>query len=204
MLTTTDDKKSIEESIILAAKKVFTRKGLAGARLQEIADEAGIGRTSLHYYYRNKEKLFDAVLSHKFGEIKERMGNTISTDLSLEEKLIQFARVYFSKAIEDPEMDLFLLNEFHTQPERMLEIVKGQEFTQSIIHDIENEIEKGSMQGNAQQHFITFMSVTFFPFAAKNMIQQMLQCSDEDYMQFLHTREEYIIGFIRQYFKKTS
>lgn len=204
MLQTSDDKKSIESSIILAAKKVFTRKGLAGARLQEIADEAGIGRTSLHYYYRSKEKLFDAVLSEKFSEIKERLGNSVETNLSLEEKLIQFANVYFSKAIEDPELDLFLLNEFNAQPEKMLEIVKGQEFTKSIIQDIEKAIENGTMQGYAQQHFITFMSITFFPFAAKNMIQQMLQCSDEDYMQFMKTREEYIIGFIRQYFKKTS
>ena len=59
------------------------------------------------------------------------------------------------------------------------------------------------MLGNAQQHFITFLSVTFFPFAAKNMIRQMLQYSEDDYLQFMKTREEYIIGFIQQYFKKT-
>lgn len=204
MLRPTEDKKDVEELIKQAAKKVFIRKGLAGARLQEIADEAGIGRTSLHYYYRSKEKLFDAVISEKFSEVKNRLGNTVEVNMSLEEKLIQFTKDYFAKAMEDPELDLFLLNEFNAHPEQMLKIVQGHKFTQLILEDIKKAILKGEMQGSAQHHFITFMSVTFFPFAAKNMIRQMLQCSDEDYMQFMKTRQEYIVGFIHQYFKKSS
>lgn len=204
MLQPGEDKKDVEEIIKRAAKKVFTRKGLAGARLQEIADEAGIGRTSLHYYYRSKEKLFDAVISEKFSEVKNRLANVEGKDLTLEEKLTQFTKNYFAKAMEDPELDLFLLNEFSTHPEQMLKIVQGHEFTRLILEDIEYAIRSGEMHGNAQQHFITFMSVTFFPFAAKNMIQQMLQYSEEDYMQFLKTREEYIVGFIHQYFRKSS
>lgn len=204
MLHASEEKKDIEEVIKEAARKIFIRKGLSGARLQDIADEAGIGRTSLHYYYRSKEKLFDAVISEKFYDVKYRLGNTAEKNLPLEEKLTQFTRDYFARAMEDPELDIFLLNEFNAHPTQMLKIVHGHEFTRSILEDIEQAIRNGEMQGDAQQHFITFMSVTFFPFAAKNMIQQMLQCSEEDYMQFMQTREEYIIGFIRQYFKKPS
>ena len=47
-----------ETQIKQAAKKIFLRKVLAGTRLQEIADEAGVSRTALHYYFWNKEKLF--------------------------------------------------------------------------------------------------------------------------------------------------
>ncbi len=204
MLSTSEVKKDIEAVIKEAARKVFIRKGLDGARLQEIADEAGIGRTSLHYYYRNKENLFDAVFSENFSAVKNRLGNQKIKSLSLKDKLIYFTKDYFAKAIKDPELDLFLLNEFTSHPELMLKRVHGHEFTQYIIQDIEEAIQNGEMQGNAQQHFITFMSVTFFPFAAKNMIRQMLQYSEDDYMQFMKTREEYIIGFIHQYFKKTS
>ena len=204
MLQAPEDKKDIEQIIKQAAQKIFIKKGLEGARLQEIADEAGIGRTSLHYYYRSKEKLFDAVITEKFYEIKNRLGNPINQTLPLSDKLIQFTKDYFAKAIEDPELDLFLLNEFNTHPEQMLKIVHNLEFTRLFIQDINQSIQKGEMKGNAQQHFITFISVIFFPFAAKNMIQQMLQYSDEDYKNFLTTREEYIIGFIQQYFKKSS
>lgn len=203
MLASSEVRKDTEALIKKAARKVFIRKGLDGARLQEIADEAGIGRTSLHYYYRNKEKLFDAVFSENFSAVKDRLGNQKLKNLSLEDKLIYFTKDYFNKAIKDPELDLFLLNEFTSHPELMLKRVHGHEFTQYILEDIEEAIQNGEMQGNAQQHFITFMSVTFFPFAAKNMIRQMLQYSEDDYMKFMKTREEYIIGFIHQYFKKT-
>jgi len=197
-----EEKKDVELLIKEAARKVFLRKGLAGARLQEIADEAGIGRTSLHYYYRSKEKLFDVVFTETFSEMKERMTNIIGHDLPLKDKLISFTKNYFAKALKEPELDLFLLNEFTANPEVMLKLAKGHEFTKLIIKDIELAIERGEMQGDAQQHFITFMSVTFFPFAAKNMIQQMMQYSDQEYMHFLQTREDYVIGFIHQYFKK--
>src|SRR5262245_51487236 len=50
-----------EERIITAARKVFLSKGLAGARMQDIADEAGINKALLHYYFRSKEKLFDMI-----------------------------------------------------------------------------------------------------------------------------------------------
>ena len=52
--------KSTEEKILAAAKKVFVLKGMAGARMQDIADEAGINKALLHYYFRSKEKLFES------------------------------------------------------------------------------------------------------------------------------------------------
>jgi len=52
-----------EKVILEAAKKVFIKKGLDGARMQEIADEAGINKALLHYYFRSKERLFEAIFS---------------------------------------------------------------------------------------------------------------------------------------------
>lgn len=50
-----------EKRILQAALLVFERDGFLGARMQAIADEAGISKASLHYYFRNKEKLFDRI-----------------------------------------------------------------------------------------------------------------------------------------------
>ena len=44
-----------EEVILNAARKVFVKKGMYGARMQDIADEAGINKALLHYYFENKE-----------------------------------------------------------------------------------------------------------------------------------------------------
>ena len=50
-----------EENILKAATSIFHKKGMAGARMQEIADEAKINKAMLHYYFRNKQQLFEAV-----------------------------------------------------------------------------------------------------------------------------------------------
>ena len=52
---------SAQERIKLAATKVFTLKGLEGARMQDIADEANINKAMLHYYFRNKQQLFEII-----------------------------------------------------------------------------------------------------------------------------------------------
>lgn len=55
-----------ERKILEAAKRVFGRKGLDGARMQEIADEAGLNKALLHYYFRSKDNLFRAVFREVF------------------------------------------------------------------------------------------------------------------------------------------
>ena len=50
-----------ENAILKAARKVFTRKGYAAARMDDIAREAGINRALLHYYFRSKERMFDII-----------------------------------------------------------------------------------------------------------------------------------------------
>ena len=60
------DAADTEARIFEAALKVFARKGKDGARLQEIADEAGIHRPLLHYYFRTKQQLYEAVAERMF------------------------------------------------------------------------------------------------------------------------------------------
>ena len=56
-----ENDKLTEEKIFEAATDVFVEKGMDGARMQDIADKAGINKALLHYYFRTKDKLFNAV-----------------------------------------------------------------------------------------------------------------------------------------------
>lgn len=60
------DMNEMEPRIIEAAKRVFVRKGYEAATMSDVAAEVGIGRTALHYYYRTKEILFDAIFGNCF------------------------------------------------------------------------------------------------------------------------------------------
>ena len=77
---------STEEKILAAARKVFIAHGLAGARMQEIADEAGINKALLHYYFRSKDKLFETILVETMQSFLPRVNAIFTSDLPLEEK----------------------------------------------------------------------------------------------------------------------
>jgi len=78
---------SIEENILKAAEKVFTLKGKNGARMQEIADEAGVNKSLIHYYFRNKDNLFQKAFESAITELAELVYADISKTNSLQETL---------------------------------------------------------------------------------------------------------------------
>src|SRR5918992_1083630 len=76
-----------EQRILDAAHKVFVRRGTAGARMQEIADEAGVNKALLHYYFRNKERLAEAVFERAAHRLLPPLLAMLGSDASLEEKI---------------------------------------------------------------------------------------------------------------------
>ncbi|MHB2150564.1 TetR/AcrR family transcriptional regulator [Calditrichota bacterium LG25] len=65
-----------EEQILQIAMQVFVEKGWHGARMQEIADRAGINKAMLHYYFRSKERLYTAVLEKLFLKFVNSIGDS--------------------------------------------------------------------------------------------------------------------------------
>jgi len=63
------EKMNAEEKIIEVAEEVFVKEGFNGARMQSIADKAGLNKALLHYYYRSKQKLFYAVFARLAPEL---------------------------------------------------------------------------------------------------------------------------------------
>ncbi|HSZ20754.1 MAG TPA: TetR/AcrR family transcriptional regulator, partial [Candidatus Acidoferrum sp.] len=62
--------------IVLAARKVFAQRGLAGARMDEIARVAGVNKALPYYYFRNKEELHRFVLETMIAQISGQMEST--------------------------------------------------------------------------------------------------------------------------------
>jgi len=60
-----------QETILRAAMSEFAERGLGGARVDRIADRAGINKKLIYYYFGNKEKLFLAALETTYGDIRE-------------------------------------------------------------------------------------------------------------------------------------
>ena len=133
-----------EEKILAAARKVFIAKGMAGARMQDIADEAGINKALLHYYFRSKEKLFETIFKELSLQFLPRINSLFESELSLFEKIEIFCSEYISKMVENPFIPLFIVNEMNKQPEIFLKKMWGgkKPVVAKLVQQIDEEVKK--------------------------------------------------------------
>jgi len=79
-----------QAKILQSAKEIFMAKGMDGARMQEIADRAGINKPLVHYYFRNKETLFLAVFNQAIQELIPALTEVFRSNRPLLEKIPDF------------------------------------------------------------------------------------------------------------------
>src|SRR5438309_11633076 len=108
-----------EARILDAAHTVFVRRGTAGARMQEIAAEAGVNQALLHYYFRSKARLSDAVFQQMASRLFPALIQTLGGDASVEEKVDAVIALYIENLSRNPFLPGYLLSELHHHPERL-------------------------------------------------------------------------------------
>lgn len=197
---------STEQQILAAAKKVFIQKGMAGARMQDIANEAGINKALLHYYFRSKEKLFEVIFYEAAARLFPRINEVLTADLPLFEKIDKFCNEYLSIVMENPHLPLFVLYEIGQNPERFIQkVMAGSSRPQPgrLLEQINQEVVQGRINPVNPIHLLLNMiSLTLFPFVAKPMLQANLGISEEMFMALMEQRRKEVPRFIIDAIKK--
>jgi TetR/AcrR family transcriptional regulator len=109
-----------KDKILRAAEKVFHRHGLKGARTGMIAEEAGISRTMLHYYFSTKEALFQEVLNDTMQTVLARIKQPIRAETSLEKVVENLITVLSDLFVAKPSLPSFVINLLNEAPELFL------------------------------------------------------------------------------------
>lgn len=81
--------------ILGAAAGIFATAGLAGARMDEIAETAGVNKALLYYYFESKETLYEAVLEEHFSEFNKRALVVLNETGPAREILLRYAGMHF-------------------------------------------------------------------------------------------------------------
>lgn len=194
-----------EEKIFNAARLVFQKKGFAGARMQEIADEAGINKAMLHYCFKNKQLLFQAVFRNAFGQLAPQINEIFNSNDILFDKIKKFTHSYISFVILNPYLPQFVIQEMNNNPEFVLSFLNNANRPNPtlLITQIEQEIADGIIKPiNPKQLLMNVISMTVFPFAAQMLVKGMLQISDAEFNQMMEERKtsiaEQIINSIKR------
>jgi len=198
-------KDSTQEKILAAARKVFQSKGMAGARMQDIADEAGINKALLHYYFSSKEKLFEVIFKEAFSQFFPKINAAIDAEIGLDEKIRYFCREYIDMMLQNPFLPLFVLNELNKHPDSFIRKTwKNREspFKRFSIQ-IEAEIKKKNIRSvNPAELFINMLSMCIFPFVAKPLWMAASGMDESAFTGFMEERKTAIPKFIIESIKK--
>ena len=195
-----------EEKILEAAKRVFVRKGFDGARMQEIADEAGINKALLHYYYRSKDKLFSVIFDELLGQLTGTVHELLNTTDDIFELIDKFVDFYTEFLKKNSHMPIFILNEVYQNPERMKErIEKGGNFPQPtlLISKFLKQTENNEIKPINPVYFILNMiSLCIFPFIGRPLIQTILMIEDTKFDFMLDDRKAFVKEMLKNSIKK--
>lgn len=187
-----------EAQILNAAREVFIAKGLDGARMQEIADHAGINKALLHYYFRTKEKLFEAVFSEVASNLFPAMKQVINAELGIKEKITFFVKVYLKVISENPFIPGFVMNTLNIDPGRFLQYISKAEINPMLLQvQLNEEAARGLIRPvKAENLFVNIIAMCIFPFLARPIIQNLFQMDNENYSAYLEARESEIVDFV--------
>ncbi len=192
-------KDNTEERIIKAATQVFVEKGKAGARMQEIADKAGINKALLHYYFKSKDKLFESIFMEKVKESFPKIISLINSDSNILEKIDLIIDSYIELLLANPELPAFIIAEINRTENPIKDFVNANALNISpILAILQEAIDAGEIINIPPEHLmLNIISVCVFPFAARNMVKLIIFPHDEKQpAQFLAERKEYAKTFI--------
>lgn len=194
-----------EERILSAARKVFVRDGMAGARMQDIADEAGINKALLHYYFKNKEKLFETIFKEATLEFLPRMNAIFESDVPLFEKIETFCTEYIAQVMKTPYIPIFLLSELNKQPDQFIKKMWGKQSPKmhKMAEQVQREVQAGNIKPIHPMNLVLNMfGMCVFPFLAKPMLHFASGISNDQFYQLMELRKTEIPKFIIEAIKK--
>lgn len=198
--------RATEQRILDAAHSVFLRGGTAGARMQEIADEAGVNKALLHYYFRSKERLAEAVFQRVAQRLFPPLIRILGSDASIEEKVEQVVHHYLTTLLESRYLPAYVLCELNHHPERILRMMESatrmpsdgfaSQMFAKLNAQIEDRIQEGGMRPTTGPEFaINLISLCVFPFAAQPLLKAGFSWGEERFAAFIEDRKRQLPAF---------
>jgi AcrR family transcriptional regulator len=201
-----DSEEDTERRILDAAHAVFLRRGTAGARMQEIAAEAGVNKALLHYYFRSKDRLAEAVFRRVAVGLLPPILRVLQSDVSIEEKVRRVIALEIEHLSRAPYMPAYLISELSHHPDRVAQLVtvvmgiSPDGIRDQVLRTVQRQLDDGVRLGtlqpmSADQFVVNLLSVCIFPFAAKPILTLVLGSEGGGFEAFIERRKRELPEF---------
>jgi AcrR family transcriptional regulator len=191
--------------ILDAADKIFVRHGIDGARMQEIADQAGVNKALLHYHFRSKADLARAVWLRVASSFVPGILQMMASELSLHDKIDRFVDAYYTRLTRHPYLLPYVISEAARHPDFVEDFYSPErrQAARRMIDKLRGQIEEHgkrtrSAHVSADQFFITLVGSCLYPFAAQPMIAEVLGLSSAGLRTFMKRRRKELPAFLKR------
>ncbi|MGB5322274.1 TetR/AcrR family transcriptional regulator, partial [Lutimonas sp.] len=178
---------NMEQAILESATQLFLKKGFKATSTTEIAKEAGCNQALVHYYFRTKERLFEAIFEKKLKFFVGSLLDIGNSELPFYEKLTKKVESHFEAIRNDPRLPLFFFSELSSNPGRVEAIKEAVgEIPAKALEQMDRELQQEIAEGRVRQTTIrdlllTIVSMNIMVFLGAPMIKIMMGLSDEAY-----------------------
>ncbi|MDD4602356.1 MAG: TetR/AcrR family transcriptional regulator [Bacteroidales bacterium] len=205
MVTEKIDISETELKIIEAANKVFLQYGIENATMGQIADEAGISRTSLNYYFRDKRNLLQKVLTNVETMIIPTISRYLAADeMTLVTKIESFIDDYLDLVTKYPMVPSFILSELTRDPDWVIQVIKMRNLNFGMLSaQIADEVAMGKVRPfNLEDLFVNVLGLCVIPVLSRPLLLEFLfEHNEEKLNQFMVSRKIEVKRIIRNWMK---
>lgn len=157
-----------QQAILLAADQEFAERGLAGARVERIAERAGVDKRLIYYYFSSKDQLFQAVLEETYRRIRNAEAGLQLADLDPVEAMRRLTEFTWKYHVEHPDF-VTLVNSANLHGGRHLqESAHIRQMNSPLIDSLSSILGRGRATGvfragvDPVQLYISIASLAFF------------------------------------------
>lgn len=189
---------STEERILTVARGVFLRKGMMGTRMQEVADEAGINKALLHYYFRNKQQLFEQVFCVCGAHGMQGVWAELTAERSLFDNIRAFVLAFHQAMEREPLFPQFLMSELQRDPKHLLKLVDlGKGARDHFAVQVQEALARGEIIAiKPQQLLVNMMALCQFPLLANPIIKHVGGMDQKGFKAFMQERSTLVAEVI--------
>jgi TetR/AcrR family transcriptional regulator len=201
-------KHNTEQRILDAAARVFLEKGMDGARMAEIAAEAGINKALLHYYFRSKKRLYGEVFEREirgfFNDLFSLVAGSADPVSGPDRFIMDFIGNYIDLLARNPQVVRFLTWELgsgaHLAPGIIRDIIHGGQES-SVYSKYRGIIEKAVRSGRIREvdpdHLlISMLGMCVYTFLAAPVLAHVITSVDFGNRAFLEKRKAEIFSLL--------
>ncbi len=200
-----------EEAIFRAAIEEFGRSGKTGARMKAIAEGAGVNKALIHYYFRDKDHLYDAVFDFVFARFMETLVDAVRDAETFDEVLWSVIDRYMDFLNKYNQYPLLLQQEFDTGgktwQKKYNEAQEKYKMTPSGVFKqrMREAVDHGEIRSvDPLQTWISVLGACAYTFIAYPMIQCLRPDLQQHKGKFLQERKQHIYDLILNSLKATG